>query len=87
GKLESIVAGKRESMIYIEMERADARTRRSLVAELERTLAQVRDAVNDWRALQSAVGSDAATVGSREGAKLLRWFQEGAMTLLGHETW
>ena len=87
GKLESIGAGKRESMIYIEMERADARTRRSLAIELERMLAQVRDAVHDWRALQGAMGADAATIGSREGAKLLRWFQEGAMTLLAHESW
>jgi glutamate dehydrogenase len=87
GTLQSIGAGKPESMIYIEMERADARTRRNLAAELERTLAQTRDAVHDWRALQSAIGADASTVGSREGTKLLRWFQEGAMTLLAHETW
>jgi glutamate dehydrogenase len=87
GTLQSIGAGKPESMIYIEMERADARTRRNAGAELERTLAQTRDAVHDWRALQSAIGADASTVGSREGTKLLRWFQEGAMTLLAHETW
>jgi glutamate dehydrogenase len=87
GTLQSIGAGKRESMIYIEMERGDARARRSLVAELERTLDQVRDAVHDWRSLQTAMAADAATVSSREGAKLLRWFHDGAMTLLAHENW
>ncbi len=87
GQLQSIGSGRRESMIYIEMDRADARTRRALVAELERTLDQVRDAVNDWRALQSSMGVDASAVPSKEGARLLRWFQEGAMTLLAHETW
>ncbi|RYD68556.1 MAG: glutamate dehydrogenase, partial [Sphingomonadales bacterium] len=91
GKLESIgpeaPGARRESMVYIEMERVDARTRRELVAELERTLDQVREAVNDWRALQTAMAADAAAVPSKEGAKLLRWFHDGAMTLLAHENW
>ncbi|HEX8302868.1 NAD-glutamate dehydrogenase [Sphingomonas sp.] len=90
GKLDSIGPNgdsTRESMVYIEMDRADARTRRNLVAELERTLDQVRDAVHDWRALQTAMAADAASVPSKEGGKLLRWFHDGAMTLLAHENW
>ncbi|RYY28377.1 MAG: glutamate dehydrogenase [Sphingomonadales bacterium] len=90
GKLTAIGAddsSRRESMVYIEMDRADARTRRELVAELERTLDQVRDAVHDWRALQTAMAADASAVPSKEGGKLLRWFHDGAMTLLGHENW
>jgi glutamate dehydrogenase len=91
GKLVSIGpdagGARRESMVYIELERADAKGRRALIAELERTLEQVRDAVDDWRALQTAMAADAAAVHSREGAKLLRWFHDGAMTLLAHENW
>ncbi|MDV3459240.1 NAD-glutamate dehydrogenase [Sphingomonas sp. HF-S4] len=90
GKLVSIgpdaAAARRESMIYIEMERSDARTRRALVAEIENTLAQVRSAVEDWRALQAAIVADAANL-PEEGAALLRWFHDGAMTLLAHEKW
>ncbi len=91
GKLVSIgadaPAARRESMIYIEMERSDARTRRGLVAEIERTLEQVRSAVEDWRALQAAIVADADALASVEGTALIRWFHDGAMTLLAHEKW
>ena len=87
GRLTAIDTGRSESMVYIEMERADSRTRRALVAELERTLDQVRDAVEDWRALQSAMSADAAHLPNPEPEALLRWFQGGAMTLLAHEKW
>lgn len=76
-----------ESMIYIEMERADARTRRALTSEIERVLEHVRDVVSDWRPLQQALSIDGARVPSREGEALLRWFADDAMTLLGHEKW
>lgn len=87
GKLTEIGEGRPESMVYIEMDRADARTRKALQADLEKTLAQVREAVQDWRALQSAMSADAAHLPTPEGEELLRWFQGGAMTLLGHEQW
>ena len=87
GNLEAIGEGKPESMVYIEMDRSDAKTRRALVAELERTLEQVRAAVEDWRALQSAMAVDAVHLPTPEGTELLRWFMGGAMTLLGHEQW
>ncbi|MBO9713327.1 NAD-glutamate dehydrogenase domain-containing protein [Sphingomonas sp.] len=87
GHLSGVGSGKPESMVYIEMDRADARVRRALVAELERSLEQVYAAVEDWRALQAAMARDADALGTSEGAALLRWFLEGAMTLLSHESW
>ncbi|MBB5709968.1 NAD-glutamate dehydrogenase [Sphingomonas xinjiangensis] len=87
GKLISIGEGRSESMIYIEMERGDARTRRALITEIERTLEQVRAAVDDWRSLQAAITSDADRCDSAESGQLLHWFAGGAMTLLAHEQW
>ena len=78
-------AGRRESIMYIEVDRADARTRQELVAELRQVLDEVRLAVADWRALQSRMHADADRVQDPEGAELMRWFAEGAMTLLGFE--
>ncbi len=80
-------AGAPESMIYLEMERADARERRDLVADLAAALADVRAAVGDWEALKQALAADADALWSGEGAALLRWFLDGKLTLLGHERW
>ena len=74
----------RESVMYLEVDRADARGRRDLLSDLHRVLADVRAAVTDWRALQARMVEDAATVGDAEGAALMRWFADGAMTLLGY---
>jgi glutamate dehydrogenase len=79
--------GAPESMIYIELERADARERRDLVAALERNLADVRAAVRDWPALQAAMAADVAGLPTGEGAALLAWLLDGNLTLLGHELW
>ncbi|MDH7973523.1 NAD-glutamate dehydrogenase [Sphingomonas sp. AR_OL41] len=79
--------GVTESMIYIEMDRADARERRDLAAALESNLADVRAAVTDWPKLQEVLAADIATLGDGEGAVLLRWFLDGNLTLLGHERW
>ena len=79
--------GAAESMIYIELERADARERRDLVATLEHNLADVRIAVQDWRALQDAMAADIATLPEGEGAALLAWLLDKNFTLLGHEGW
>jgi glutamate dehydrogenase len=76
---------RRESMMYIEVDRADARDRRELVAELHHVLADVRASVADWHKLQAAMHADAEALQSEEGARLLRWFADGAMTLLGHQ--
>ena len=76
---------RRESMMYLEVDRDDARGRRDVVAELHRVLADVRAAVADWRAMQARMRADADAAGDEEGAALLRWFAGGAMTLLGYE--
>jgi len=76
---------RRESMMYLEVDRADARGRREIVTDLHRVLADVRAAVTDWRAMQARMRADADEAGNGEGAALLRWFADGAMTLLGYE--
>ncbi|MGH6613920.1 NAD-glutamate dehydrogenase [Sphingomonas sp.] len=86
-KVDDSAGGAPESMIYIEMERADARERRDLLTALERNLRDVRSAVADWPALQGALGEDIARLGQNEGAALLQWLLDGNMTLLGHEKW
>ena len=80
-------AGTPESMIYIELERADARDRRGLVEDLTAVLADVRAAVTDWPALQRAMARDEAALPQGEGAALLQWFLDGQFTLLGHQIW
>jgi len=75
----------RESIIYMEVDRADARTRRDLFAELHRVLSDVRCAVSDWKYLQQRMRDDAALVDDPEGRALLEWFADGAMTLLGYQ--
>lgn len=77
--------GTRESVIYIELERGDARARRRLLDGLEAALRDVRAAVRDWRAMRAAMLADAAMRVEGEAAELLRWFEGGAMTQLGHE--
>lgn len=78
---------RRESLMYLEVDRIDARGRRELVADLHHVLADVRAAVADWSALQSRMREDAAAAeatGDGEAASLLNWFADGSMTLLGH---
>ena len=59
---------------------------------LEQNLADVRMAVQDWRALQDAMAADIATLPNGdgpegEGAALLAWLLDRNFTLLGHEGW
>ncbi|WP_205479406.1 NAD-glutamate dehydrogenase [Sphingomonas arenae] len=77
-------ANRRESMMYIELDRADARTRQELVQELHAVLQDVRFAVADWRDLQARLRKDAGAVTDEEGRALLHWFADGALTLLGY---
>jgi glutamate dehydrogenase len=79
----------RESMVYLETPRADARTRSALAAELAVTLGDVRTAVGDWTAMQAVMEEDAqrlTAMDRAEGAALLRWFKDGMLTQLGHVT-
>ena len=91
GKLVELPEGegtgeKRESMIYIETARADAKDRRALQSELETTIADTRAAVADWPKLRQMIEEDADRLADAEGAALLRWLGSGMMTHLGHLT-
>ncbi|PAX08346.1 glutamate dehydrogenase [Sphingomonas lenta] len=79
--------GRPESMIYLELERVDARSRAALETEIAAVLLDVRVAVEDWPQMREALARDAESLGSGEGAELLRWFSGGHLTLLGHERW
>jgi glutamate dehydrogenase len=88
GRLKALgEGGQRESMIYIETPRLDAVGRRRLTSELRTTLAEVRAAVTDWADQRAAMLADADRLdqaGNPEGAALLRWFEGGMLTQLGH---
>ena len=76
----------RESLIYIETERVDARQRRALEIALRTTLGDIRAAVADWPALQARMIEDSGRLSSPENALLLRWLNDGMLTQLGHLT-
>ena len=75
---------RRESLMYIELDRADSRARQELARELRAVLTDVRAAVRDWHKLQARMQDDANDLGEHEGSALLSWFADGAMTLLGY---
>jgi glutamate dehydrogenase len=83
GKQES--QGKRESFIYLETDRIDAKERRNLTQELLAVLGDVRGAVTDWRKMLGAMSDDADSLPDGEGSALIRWFLDGYMTVLAHE--
>ncbi len=86
GRIVKIGEGDPESIIYIELDRADARGRQDLVRQLRRVLADVRAAVTDWRQMLAEMKSDAETLDKRdsESAALLRFLADDKFTLLGH---
>ncbi|MFZ1741651.1 MAG: NAD-glutamate dehydrogenase domain-containing protein [Pontixanthobacter sp.] len=91
GELTAISADKsahplRESMIYIETVRIDARQRRELENVLRVTLGDVRAAVSDWPKVRGAMQADIARLGDGESASLLAWLDDGMLTQLGHMT-
>src|SRR5690606_17833635 len=83
---ESDASAILESMIYLETGRVDAKERRILERELALTLADVRVAVGDWHKMRALMAADADRLSDPEGAELLRWFEGGMLTLLGHLT-
>jgi glutamate dehydrogenase len=88
GALRGIGAeGTPESMVYVEMDRVDARLRRELSEEIEQNLGDVRAAVADWKAMQQAMRDDAAGTSDAESRALLHWFLDRNFTLLGHLRW
>ncbi len=86
GKLTAIPgeSDRRESMIYIETARVDARERRELERSLKATLADVRAAIVDWPKMVERMKADARRVEDTEGAALLNWLAGDMLTLLGH---
>ncbi len=86
GRLESLDGSTAESVIYIELDRADARGRQDLLAELIDVLADVRAAVADWGDMTARMEADAAAIAATdpEGAALLHWLAQNNFTLLGH---
>ena len=78
-------SAKRESFIYVETSRIDAKERRALADSLAAVLEDVRCAVTDWRKMQGAMSEDADSLPESEGSALMRWFMDGAMTVLAHE--
>ncbi|MGC4250508.1 MAG: NAD-glutamate dehydrogenase, partial [Sphingobium sp.] len=82
---DEMSGARRESMIYIEADRADAKVRRALEKDLRDTLADVRAAVADWPRMQEAMAADADAIPDEEGAALLRWFLSRHFTQTGHE--
>jgi glutamate dehydrogenase len=83
GALTALGGSERESLVYLEVERADARDRRSLIDKIERNLGHVASAVIDWEPLKGAMAKDRDAL-SGEGAALLSWLLDGNFTLLGH---
>ena len=77
---------KRESMIYLETSRVDAKERRALEKDLSASIEDVRAAVQDWPKMKQFMMDDADRMSDAEGAALLRWLAEGMMTQLGHIT-
>ena len=86
GRIEKVGEGAPESIIYLELDRADARGRQDLVRQLKRVLADVRAAVTDWKAMLAEMRADADSLDKRdsESADLLRWLANDNFTLLGH---
>ncbi|KTR85356.1 glutamate dehydrogenase [Novosphingobium barchaimii] len=77
----------RESLIYIEAARIDARQRRELAQTLAAVLADVRAAVTDYPRMVALMKQEAdGLTQDEEGAELLRWFADGNLTQLGHIT-
>ncbi|MCW3798103.1 NAD-glutamate dehydrogenase [Sphingomonas sp. BN140010] len=86
GELQEIGSGKPESIIYVELDRADARGRQELCNEIDTVLGHVRAAVEDWKAMAAQMAADAAALESDdpENAALLQWLADNHFTLLGH---
>ena len=86
GRMEKVGEGDPESIIYMELDRADARGRNEIVRQLKRVLADVRAAVTDWRPMLGRMKADADSLHERdsESAALLRFLADNNFTLLGH---
>ncbi|UAB78558.1 NAD-glutamate dehydrogenase [Erythrobacter sp. SCSIO 43205] len=77
---------QKESFIYIETERVDARQRQELLSALRETLGDVRASVTDWPKLLDAMDKSAKSLGTSDSAELLEWLNKGMLTQLGSIT-
>jgi glutamate dehydrogenase len=86
GNLKGVGDGDPESIIYIELDRSDARGRQDLLKDVQQVLADVRAAVGDWPEMLAQMKRDADCLDGRdrESAELLRWLANNNFTLLGH---
>jgi len=86
GVMTGLGSGKPESMIYIELDRDDARGRKELADDLKAVLGHVRAAVKDWPTMVGQMKADSvALIGKDdEGAALIDWLSDNNFTLLGH---
>lgn len=83
----------RESIIYVEIERASARARTELVAALEGVLTEVAAAVTDWVPMRAALQAAAVSLTENpppvaphrvgEAVAFLEWLADDNFTLLG----
>jgi glutamate dehydrogenase len=76
--------GGAESLIYIEAEWVDAKTRAEIRTAIQSSLTAVRHAVADWPKMQAAMRADAAALALGEDRALLDWLAEDHVTSLGH---
>jgi len=75
--------GTKESLIYLEVDRIDARGRKSLERELTDVLLSVRRSVADWGGLRAATNKIAQDLEGEEGSVLVQWLLERHFTFLG----
>ena len=87
GRIDKLGEGQAESVIYIELDRADSRGRQELVRQLKRVLSDVRAAVTDWRTMLAEMKSDAESLDKRdsESAELLRFLANNNFTFTTRE--
>jgi len=75
--------GTKESLIYLEVDRIEARSRRSLEMELTNVLNSVRRSVGDWGELRAATSKIARDLEGEKGGGLVQWLLERHFTFLG----
>jgi len=73
-----------ESLIFIEMDRVDARIRAEIAELLGDVLASVRQAVDDWPEMAERLSDDARTAADPAARQFLEWLGDNNFTLLGH---
>ena len=91
--IDAAAGGLPESILYIELERAGAKSRAALLEQLAAVLADVRAAVTDWPAMLAMLRAAIADLGNNpppvaphaaaEASAFLEWLAADNFTLLG----